>query len=149
MTATASAAMTATAGVQPTPTATPVPLPTATPAPLTVNGAIASTDAGKRQISVVPAGSTAGPSTYALAKSAVIVRDGLPAALDTISAGDSAVLTVDGTSHQVTRLTLEPAVKDSKKQIEPWWLVLVGLTGLILVKRRRTPEPFVLKRKSS
>ncbi len=143
--------MTATARAQPSPTATPtmVPVPTATPAPLSVSGAIASTDAGNRQISVVPAGSTGGPTTYSLTKSASIVRGGEPATIDAISAGDRAVLTVDGTSHQVTKLTLEPAVKDGKKQIEPWWLAVAGVMGLVLVKRRRTPEPFVLTRKSS
>jgi uncharacterized protein YpuA (DUF1002 family) len=151
MTATAEAAMTATARAQPSPTATAtmVPLPTATPAPLSVTGAIASSDAGKREISVVPSGGTGSPTTYALTNSASITRGGQPATIDAISKGDHAVLTVDRTSHQVTKLALEPAVKDGKKPIEPWWLAVAGLTGLILVKRRRTPEPFVLTRKSS
>ncbi|HET8523472.1 MAG TPA: DUF1002 domain-containing protein [Thermomicrobiales bacterium] len=149
MTATAEAAMTATARAQPTPTATAAPLPTATPAPLSVTGTIAGTDVGKHQVSVLPSGGTGAPTAYTLTTSVSIVREGQSATLDVIRKGDHAVLTVDGTTHQVTRLTLEPAAQAGKRQIEPWWLAIAGLTGLLLVKRRYTSEPFVLTRKSS
>jgi hypothetical protein len=81
---------------------------------------------------------------------AAITRAGQPATLDAIGKGDSAVLTIDRTTRLVTELVVAPAPAVTEdRPIQPVMLGIVGLMGLVLIKRRRSEEPFVVERKSS
>jgi hypothetical protein len=149
MTSTAEAALTATARAQPTstpypsPTATPspTPLPTATPAPIGVTGTVNKSDG--HELAIVVDGGNKTAVIYNVDAAAEIVRDGKPTTLDKIDKGDRAVLTVDGSTHQITRMVVESTNKGGLP-IEPVLIACMGLLGLVLVKRKRSIEPFVV-----
>lgn len=138
MTAAAQAALTATASAQPT--ATP------TAAPFSVAGKVART--GRGQISIAQGGLAGTPISFALDAGATIARAGKPAALGEIRTGDRAVLTVNGNTHRVTAMVVEPALPPAANRFRGvWWLALFGLLGIFWAKRRYLGEPFVVKRK--
>jgi uncharacterized protein YpuA (DUF1002 family) len=151
-TAMAEAALTATAQAQPTstpipsPTATPspspTPLPTATPAPIGLSGTVNKTSGG--QLAIVVDGSGDTPVSYVVDSAASIVLDGKPATLDKVDKGDHAVMSVDGSTHHVTELVVESA-DTGGIPMEPVLFGCVGLLGLVVVKRKRSVEPFVVK----
>jgi hypothetical protein len=101
-------------------------------------------DISEGQIAIVVEGGGKEPVSYAVDAAASIVRDGQTVTFDKIDKGDHAVLTIDGSTKQVTNLVVEPAPNGGPR-IELFLVGGVGLLGLVVAKRRLSVEPFIVK----
>ncbi|MFL5761820.1 MAG: DUF1002 domain-containing protein [Thermomicrobiales bacterium] len=143
-TAEAEAALTATARAQPTTTPTPLPsaTPSPTPAPIGLSGTVNKASGG--QLAIVVDGGNETAVTYDVDDAASILLDGKSSTLDKIGKGDHAVLTLDGSTHRVTDMVVESKQTGGLPK-EAFAVVGIGILGLVVVKRKRSVEPFVVQ----
>jgi hypothetical protein len=135
-TADAAAALTATAAAQPT--------ITPTPEPFTTSGIIVEMRPGEL---VVEQEGSSTSSPFRVRAGASITRDGSPVELTKLHKGDTVRMTVDAGTLEVITVAAEPAPGSSLAPILAGGaLALVGLAAvaLIVLKRRRQLEPFVI-----
>jgi uncharacterized protein YpuA (DUF1002 family) len=140
------AALTATAAAQPT--ITPTPQPTATPIPYTVSGTVDAVEAAR--IVLQPAPGSDQLAAYGIAVDATVLRDSQSSTLAEIARGDAVTLTIDGMTSLVTNVVAQSPPPSGLGRFGAfWWIPMLPIAlGAVFLGfgRRRTEEPFIVKR---
>jgi hypothetical protein len=129
--------LTATALAQPT------PAPTATPEPVSISGKIVETHPGAITIEQDKDDRR---STFRFAANLTVERNGDVIDAAALGKGDSALLTLDGSTHEIIHVSAEPAPSNMIGQVVKFGLFLLTGTALtaVVVVRKRREEPFIV-----